>query len=148
MSLSFENYDSSIFPTFPESIAHSRSNPFLIENLSNNLSMQFDNDTVLMQEPSCLFKDLINFFEEDYIEIDLPVQEHYRPEITAKRLYGSSDFWYIILLVNNIFSVNDYNMTKVRYIPNARLTKMQTFIKYSKGVTSIYKEQPIIESFL
>ena len=148
MALNYSNYDSSDFATFPESIAHARRNPMLIENLSNKISLSSENDTFLIQEPSCLFKDMINFFEKDYLELELPKEEHYRPEITAKRLYGSADFWYILLLVNNLFTIHDYNLPKIKYIPPQRLTKIQTFIKYSKNLTSVYEEQQVMENFI
>ena len=138
--LSFKKYDSSNFASFPESIAHSRKNPLLIENLSDYRSITMDDRMVKVQETNCLFKDLIHFFDNDLETTALPTSEHYRPEITAKRLYDSADLWYVILLVNNIYSVTKYNSDTISYIPATKLVKLEKFVEKAKRVVRPYEE--------
>lgn len=128
-AVNFEFYDSTKFPTFPESIAHARRNPLLIENLSDWRETTFDNDQVLVQESTCLFKDVLHFFDEVLEEAELPEAEYYRPEITAKRLYGSADLWFTILLVNDIQTVTKYNKSTIRYIPGRELKRLEKFAR-------------------
>lgn len=130
--LSFKKYDSSAFASFPESIIHSRKNPLLIENLSDYRSITMDDRTVKMQETNCLFKDMIHFFDNDLETTELPTSEHYRPEITAKRLYDCADLWYVLLLVNNIYSVTKYDSDTILYIPATKLAKLEKFVEKAK----------------
>lgn len=138
--ISFGKYDSSAFPTFPQSIGHSKINPLLIENLSDSLQVIMDSRNVSVQEPSCLFKDFIVYFEDDYFEEELPKEEHYRPELTALRLYDCADLWYVILLANDIYSVNQYNVKTIKYIPPSLLTKLEKFVQKAKRVSRPYNE--------
>lgn len=137
---SFKNYDSTQFPTFPESIAHARTNPLLIENLSDWRMVDIDNVLTKIQEPTCLLKDMLHFFDDVLEEEELPVEEYYRPEITAMRIYDCADMWYIILLLNNIFSVSKYNTATIRYIPPTQLTRIQKFTDLSNRTVRALSE--------
>lgn len=146
--LSFSKYDSSNFAAFPDSIKHSKTNPLLIENLSDHRSIIMDNRLVKVQETNCLFKDMIHFFDPDLISADLPREEHYRPEITARRLYGSTDLWYVLLLVNNVYSITQYNMDTFKYIPALKLTKIEKFVARAEGNIRPYDERDQIPVIL
>ena len=133
-TISFSNYDSSLFPTFPESIKHSMSNPLLIENLSDWMIDIYDGEEVMIQEPSCTLKSMIGMFDDVLETIAVPNSEFYRPEITAKRLYDSADFWYILLLVNNIYSPHKYNKSSIKYIPAKELIRLSKFSQRTKNI--------------
>lgn len=110
----FSDYDSSDAATLTESIYHSLHNPMLITSLSDYLMTEFNGIPYLVQEPSCSFRDLVEmYFSEKMIEIKIPESEYYRPEITAKRVYGNADLWYVILPINNIFSITEYNLSLI-----------------------------------
>ena len=47
-AVSFREYDSTIFPTFPQCIAHAVRNPLLIENLSDWREVSFEGKTMLV----------------------------------------------------------------------------------------------------
>lgn len=130
----FMEYDSNDFPTIPESIHHSVDNALLIENLSDKLQTSFGTRNVLVQEPSCAFKDTFMMYLEDKVRYTLvPPEEFYRPEMTAKRLYGSADLWYILLYLNTMFSTADYNKRQIKYVGKETLEKMITYINLSVG---------------
>jgi hypothetical protein len=131
---SFSNYDSSLFPTLPESIKHAQSNPLLIENLSDWMLTLYDTEEVLIQEPSCTLKSMVHMFDDVLETINVPTTEYYRPELTAKRLYDSYDFWYILLLVNNIYSNVKYNQPTIKYIPAKELVRLGKFAQRAKNV--------------
>lgn len=132
---SFLNYDSSNFPTHPESIKHAATNPLLIENLSDWMLTTYDTEEVLIQEPSCTLKSMIHMFDDVLTTIDVPTTEFYRPELTAKRLYDSYDLWYILLLVNNIYTPEKYNRPTIKYIPSKELIRLGKFAQRAKSVT-------------
>ena len=144
--LSFKKYDSAEFASFPESIVHSKKNPLLIENLSDHRSVVMDNRIVKVQETTCLFKDLIHFFDNDVEEMVLPIEEYYRPEMTAKRLYDSYDLWYVLLILNNIYTVNRYNQKVIKYIPALKLAKIEKFTGRAKRVIRQYDENLPIDT--
>lgn len=128
----FSLYDSCKFPTFPQTIKHARTNPLLIENLSDWRVVNFEDQTRRIQEPTCLLKDQMHMFDDVLLETEIPEMEFYRPEITAKRLYNCEDLWYIILLVNSIFSVNKYNKKVIKYIPANQLVRIEKFVQKAK----------------
>ena len=130
-AVSFKEYDSTNFPTYPQCIAHARLNPLLIENLSDWREIVFEGKTMLVQEATCLLKDSIHYFDEVLEEAELPANEYYRPEITAKRLYDNADLWYIILLVNGIYSINNYDVDTIKYIPSRELVRIAKFTERS-----------------
>ncbi|BDH16376.1 MAG: hypothetical protein [Bacteriophage sp.] len=140
MQNSFKKYDSSAFPTFPQSIEHASMNPLLLENLSDYREVVMDNRVIKVQEPSCLFKDFINYFEDSISEQKLPSDEYYRPDLTALRLYDCADLWYVIMLVNNIYTIHKYNMKTVKYITGDQLTKLEKFVSKAKRIVRPYEE--------
>ena len=132
-AVSFKAYDSTAFPTFPQCIAHARYNPLLIENLSDWREVSFEGKTMLVQEGNCLLKDSIGYFDDVLEEQILPVEEYYRPELTAKRLYDNADLWYMLLLVNAIYSSNRYDVKAIKYVPSRELVRISKFTERPVG---------------
>ena len=132
-AVSFREYDSTIFPTFPQCIAHATRNPLLIENLSDWREVSFEGKTMLVQEGNCLLKDSIDYFSDVLEEEDLPASEHYRPELTAKRLYDNADLWYMILLINAIYSSTRYDVARIKFVPSRELIRIAKFTERSVG---------------
>jgi hypothetical protein len=131
-STNFSQYDSCKFSSFPESIKHAKANPLLIENLSDWREVMIDGEIRMIQEPTCLLKDQINMFDNVLIDTEIPQSEFYRPEITAKRFYACEDLWYIILLVNSMYSINAYNKTSIKIIPANELVRIEKFVRKAK----------------
>jgi hypothetical protein len=142
-SISYEGFDSSKFATFPESIADSKVNPLLLVNLSDKLVVNLDSEEVILQDPTCTFKDMLHFFKPYYASVPVLPTEKYRPEMTAKRLYGSADLWEILLLVNNISTVMEYDKETINYIPNDKLTKITKFVQLHKGLYRTVQEDDL-----
>lgn len=144
MDIDYNNYDSSNFATLTESMNHSKSNPLLINNLSDGMIMDFDGVPYYIQEPSCTFKDnLLYIFGNDVEEIEIPVDHFYRPELTALEIYNNADFWYIILLLNNMFSVTQYNRHRIKIIPNHKLDAIARFVYMAKHEIRFIEENDI-----
>lgn len=130
---SYSSYDSNRFPTLTQSLEHALNNPLSIEKLSDKIMMDFEGLPVLVQEPTCPFKDFIKFYyEKDFEEIDLPEKEWYRPEMTAKRLYDNSDMWYVLLLINNCYSTTKWKSKKIKYVRSDKLESIAKFIQLAE----------------
>ena len=143
MATDYSNYDSSDYATLPESVAHSKDNPLLINNLSDTLIYAFNGMEVLIQEPKCALKELLFFFEDLTITTTIPDSELYRPELTARRIYKSADLWYTLLLINNMSTVMEYNRPTIKYIPPDKLSHIETFVRMHKGVTRVVVENDL-----
>ena len=146
--ISFSKYDSTTFATFPESIAHAETNPLLISSLSDWLQDTMDGAPILIQEPSCTFKELIHFFDDVAVTITLPVSEYYNPMLTAKRLYDNADLWYILLLLNNIFNLESYNKPRIRYIPPNELARISKFVSKANSRIRVISDNDLSTYFL
>lgn len=129
----FKNYDSSAFPTLHQSILHSKTNPFLVENLSTKISLVIEKELFLVQDPNSPLKEFISYFENDIYEEELPESEYYRPEMTALRVYGSADLWYLILIVNNLFSVTQYRRKTIKLVNTNGVARLTKFMAMADG---------------
>ena len=133
INTSFANYDSSDFATIPESVAHAKDNPLQLFNLSDKLIYEFNGKEVIIQDSNCALKQMMFFFEDLIKVTPIPESDYYRPEITAKRLYGSADMWFILLLVNNMTTVMEFNKKNIKYIPSNDLVHLETFVRMAKN---------------
>jgi hypothetical protein len=120
----FENYDSSSFPTLEESIAHSKENPFISTNFSAKLAI----GDYLIVDPNSALKTFIDAYSDSMQDVVLNSDEMYAPEKVALRLYGSSDFWFILMIINKIPSVFEFNVATIKALPVNLLYKIETLL--------------------
>lgn len=144
-NVSFASFDSSDFATIPESIAHAKSNPILLNNLSDALVIDFEGEMTRVQEPSCTFKELRSFFEGHLKDIEVPESEFYNPSMSAKRIYRSQDLWFTLLIFNNMYSVMDYNKKIIKYLPPNKLTMIAKFIQLSNQNVRVVQDNDITD---
>ena len=131
--LSFVQYDSAIFPTIEESVEHAKTNPFIFNNYSDRLLTLRDGENTIVYEPYNVMRSLVWMLEPFLVTYDMPVDEHYMPEKTAKRLYDSHDFWYVCMLINDCRSVKDYRFKQYKVLPAKDLYHIESFLDRSKG---------------
>jgi hypothetical protein len=60
-----------------------------------------------------------------------------RPEYLSYDQYGTTDYWYILMYINNIFTISEFNMTHI-YIP--RRTAMQEILSKKIAKTDTDRE--------
>lgn len=138
MALSFSNFDSADFATIDESIVHSQSNPFLAGNYSDRLIATVDGANVIVHEPFNVLKSFAWMLDDLAVTYDMPQDEYYMPERTARRVYGSHDFWYVCMLVNNCSTVKDYRYTRYKVIPVESLYHVETFLDKARRSARVY----------
>ena len=119
----FKEYDSSNFATIEESIKHSKTNPFNVNKFSTDITFSDTGNSV--PSPITNIKQLLDTINDLYIEHSLTEDELYRPESTSLKLYGSPDFWFVIMIINNIGSVLDYTKRTIKVIPENKLFKIE-----------------------
>ena len=126
--LSFVQYDSATPATIEESIEHAKTNPFNVSNFARKISVTHQGVAYTVVEPLSVIKQFLDGLEEYIVTESLPSDEHYMPEDTALRLYGSRDFWFLIMLLNNVFSCTEYRLPEIRYIPAEQLFRIEKFL--------------------
>ena len=138
MALSFASYDSAEFPTIEESIANSKTNPFLLNNFSDKLVALVEGQNTIVYEPYNVLQSFVWMLDDFLVTYPMPPDEYYMPEKTAKRLYDSHDFWYICMLINNVSNAKDYRFETYKVLPAENLYHIETFLDRAKGELRVY----------
>lgn len=81
-------------------------------------------------------------------EVILSEQEYYtyrfRPKLLANYLYGNGELYFIILWLNDMWSVKDFNKSKIKLIKNSDLAKALSDINASeKDFIKAYNESAL-----
>jgi hypothetical protein len=128
----FQEYNSSLFPTIEDSILHSKTNPFIVSNFSTDII--FSDSGNVIPSPITNINQLIKNLNDLLVNYNVSEEEFYRPETTSIKLYGSPDFWYLILLLNNIGTVLDYTKNTIKVLPEKDLFKIEQLFKVVKQI--------------
>jgi hypothetical protein len=64
--------------------------------------------------------------EEEYMKY------RYKPKLLANKVYGNPELFFIILLVNGIWSVKDFNYRKIKLVKRKDLSTMLSSINSSE----------------
>lgn len=61
--------------------------------------------------------------------------EEYRPDLLCYRIYGTIEYWWILLEINNISNIWDefVEETLIKYPPISDMQKLVEFFKENKG---------------
>ena len=130
----FANYDSGAFPTIEGSILHSRTNLFLLKNFSKRVSAGTLTENYIISEPSCSLKDFIGTLSEFFVSNHVKDSEIFRPESVSKRIYGTVDFWYLLLLINKIPSATEFTTNNILVLPPEYLYKIEIFLEKNNNI--------------
>ena len=141
MSQSLKKYDSAVFPTIEESIANAKKNPFLTKKSSDSLIMTVDSETVLISEPMNILRENFWMLEEFLVAYPMPEDEHFMPELSSVRTYGTHDLWYVFLLANNCFSMKSYQFKTYKVLPSGSINKLFTFFNISKNTSRYFSAE-------
>lgn len=52
----------------------------------------------------------------------------YKPKLLAHDIYGNPELYFIILLINNIYSVKDFSRKKIKMISKSNMADLMTYI--------------------
>ena len=64
---------------------------------------------------------LLSVTEELLLTDDDLVKYKYRPKLFSLDLYGTVEYWYLILIINNITSCSRFTIKKIKYIPPEKM---------------------------
>jgi hypothetical protein len=105
-----EQYDSGNYPDIRDSINNSKGNKLNIKNVSDKIN---SNDQIVWTTNN-VFKKYKDILSQYTIEIELKDNEKFKPHFLSKRYYGVQDLWYLILLMNDMHSIMEFNKKKVK----------------------------------
>jgi len=137
-----KKYDSGKFNNILESIEHSKSNKFLIENTSEIYNY---NDTITLFSPHIfnIYKNLLSVYMDT---ITLDEKYFYKPELLSFDIYGTPDLWYLILWANDISTVTEFSKSEIKVINDKGLDKINTVIEAYKSRLNLNHEDPYVIS--
>ena len=107
-----------------------------IENSLNfhNSSIFYQEDGVIIEAFNILrdkyFYDIMQYAED--IEYDKSEfrQYKFRPKTLSLELYGYSDYWYILLLINGMKSITEFKRRKIKVLNTDGLVYIETILTY------------------
>ena len=119
------------------SLVKSRRGWFYI-NLSKPPSRLLYDVSRLMEYSEGVYDDFTSYFIEEMRKLPSAgtyrVEEDNRPDIYSDAIYGSTDFWYILLLYNNIVLVSDMKRgDELRYPSKARLEDVYSSLRTAEN---------------
>lgn len=81
------------------------------------------NDSEFIELSKSIFDDYLSEIKEKSVIIALDEQEYskyaYKPELLAFDIYGSTELYFIILLLNDLSSPKEFNLKKIRMLTRA-----------------------------
>lgn len=134
-----KTYDSSKFSHLLDSIKHSKTNKFCLTNLSRCINVQ---DKVLLYEPH-IFEEYYHILIGYCKEYILPENEYYKPEFTALRVYKTCDLWWLVLWLNKISTLFDYNCKTINVLEYAKLNLLYEILLKHERKLKYYRTNPI-----
>jgi hypothetical protein len=80
--------------------------------------------------------DYMNELKDLAYDVTLTDEEYYtyrfRPKLLAHYLYGNGELYFIILWLNDMWSVKDFDLRKVKLLKNTDLSRVMTSINISE----------------
>ena len=84
-------------------IAASKKNKLTLDNFSNYYILE---NQIKLGFP--LLKKYDNILKSSLSTITIEKDLYYRPEYVSYKLYGTTDLWYLIMYLNNVYKVEDF----------------------------------------
>ena len=125
--------------------------PFADSNSSNDIS--YYSMSLLEKDPSTnieyyvfnVISDYMNELKQMSHPVTLSETEYYtyrfKPKLLAKYLYGNTELYFIILWINDMWSVKDFNLRTIKLIKNTELSEALSKINASeKSFIKAYNE--------
>src|SRR5699024_4985010 len=110
-------------PEMSDEIEYSKTNKILLNNISE--WYLFEKQAVFSLP---LLKKYENVLKRDLIDYDLSKSYHYRPEYLSNELYGTTDLWYLLLFVNDMQTVDQFNTDTVKIFPETVINDLNKII--------------------
>jgi hypothetical protein len=136
--MSFEKYNSAKHVDILTSILDSKKNKILISNVSNKLNL---NNKLIISEPH-IFYEYEELILKNCVEVVIYEKFFYRPEYLSKELYGTPDLWYLLLWINKMTSIHDFNKLTINVFNPDKTDIINDIIEKNKNRFQKNKLEP------
>ena len=138
----YEDLDSGSFATIDKSVEFDKTNIVSLDNLSNYVVLQ----GVTLCEPENFFTKNIKVFKQQTKTILLERKYKYNPKYLSKALYGTTDFYPLILALNDCPSARSFTMETVKVVDLAYIADiLQLIDRESPGYLESKENPTVIE---
>lgn len=102
-------------------------------NPSNNVKyIQYKNSNTIVPIDNIFIHKYRDYLLSVSEEIILTDEEHrkykYRPKLLSYDLYGSVEYWSMLMIINDIPTISDFNLKKIKYLPTSGLELIETIL--------------------
>ena len=122
-STSINDIASGAYANINDSITHSKGNIITFDKMCNWYLFE---DTVLMPMP------FLNKYKEtllnNSIYVTIDPKFYYKPEYVSYNIYNTTDLWYLILFLNEMKSVEEFNKPRILVFDPSRLATLKNII--------------------
>lgn len=105
------NLYSAGYESLTKSITHAKGNKFTLDNISN---------WYIFEDQMVMSFSLLRKYEQVIrnlaIELKIDKDYFYKPEYVSFALYGTTDLWYLLLFLNNMKNVDEFNKEVIKVI--------------------------------
>ena len=133
-----DGFDSSDFTDIVDSVAHSKSNKFVLPNISTVIN--YKNEIEITDENILSKYDTIIMDCTYRTEIDSKF--FYKPELLAKQMYGTVDLWYLVLWVNKMSSMYEFNKKYIYVFNPSKISVLNDLIELERENLATSQESP------
>lgn len=129
MSINLKVNDSSNqYVDMQNSINNARNNKLTLVNTSYKIN--YNNELVLTDE-NCLYR-YRGLLQQYTIKYRIPEKYYYKPELVSLEVYGTVDLWYLILWMNPISSVMEFNKPVINIFDPSKFHIINEIIEKEK----------------
>ena len=119
---------------------------------SKKNSIQFQNSSYFMEVNGQILEDM-NIFRDRYypqlmaysseytISDEQFYQVKYKPKYLSAILYGTVDYWYILLVINKMFSIMDFNRKKIKILTSDGVNYVKNVLMKEESEISENKDE-------
>jgi len=131
-------------------MSHLKNNRCEISNITEKYRLQFEGGAYgYINGTSDVYQRYWPIIETYIFKYPIPLDEkyYYRPERFARDLYGSFDLWPLVLLVANVPTTTQFNVSRIKVIDPAYNDRIYSLLKKAK-VTIKMEPTPIDDMIL
>lgn len=85
-------------------------------------------------------------------EVELTEEEYnkykYRPKLLSYDLYGTVDYWFILMIINNVSTIISFNLKTIRFIPSESLDILELIMNKEKTYLQTNQAEPLLVEVL
>jgi len=121
-----------------KSLEKSENNSMLLTNLSHKVNF---NDEFYTFDYNILER-YKGFLAQFVIKVNCPEAYYYHPEIVAKKIYGSVDFWYLVMMFNPIPSAAEFNSPVINIYDPTKISHINRIVNSYNRKLLLNKDKP------